>query len=247
MKPKDKSKNIKARSNKSNSNKSDNSKQFYNKEKLLLELITVAFIIIMFGTALYVRPLLPDKVPIHWNAQGQADGFSGRNSVFMIPTIFLVIAILLFILPLMEVFRENMLKIYDYYLSFKIFFGVFFTILFVATLLPNFGYNIDVARIVISMISLMFIGLGIILPKLKRNFMFGIRTGWTLSSDNVWEKTHKLGGIMFAALGAITIILLFILKMEMVFYIFIILTILMSLFLVFYSYYIFKQELRTKK
>jgi uncharacterized membrane protein len=232
-----------------NTEKSNSSSKlpFYNKNRLLLEIVTILFIVILFGTALYVYPLLPDKIPTHWNTAGIADGFSGRNGVFVIPITFLVLSILLFILPLMEVFRNNMLEIYKYYYAFKVFFGLFFIVLFISSLLPNFGYNINVAYIVICMISLMFITLGLILPKLKRNFMFGIRTGWTMSSDIVWAKTHKLGGILFVILGIITIILLFLLKLEILFFTFVTLTILTSLFLVFYSYYLFRHEFRTKK
>jgi len=237
------SKNIKQSKNKEQSNKSLK-QPFYNKNRLLLEIVTIAFIIIMFATAFYVRPLLPDKIPTHWNAAGVADGFSGRNGVFLIPIIFLVTSILLFILPLMEVFRNNMLEIYRYYYAFKVFFGLFFLVLFISSLLPNFGYDINVAYVVIWMISFMFIGLGMILPKLKRNFMFGIRTGWTMSSDEVWDKTHKVGGIVFALLGITTILLLFVLKLETLFFAFVALTLLCSTFLILYSYYVYR---RTKK
>jgi uncharacterized membrane protein len=190
--------------------------------------------------------LLPEKIPVHWDAAGQADGFSGRSGVFLIPIIFLVISILLFILPLMEVFRDNMLKIYKYYYVFKMFFSVFFLVLFVATLMPPLGYNINVSYVVIAMIGVLFIAIGVILPKLKRNFMFGIRTGWTMSSDAVWDKTHKIGGILFSALGIITLILLFILQLETLFFTFVILTILMSIFLVFYSYYLYHKIIKKK-
>jgi uncharacterized membrane protein len=214
---------------------------FYDNRKLLLELIPLLLVIATFVTAIFVHPILPDKIPIHWNASGEANGFSGKNGIFIIPVMFFIITILLFILPLMEVFRENMLKIYRQYYIFKIIFSVFFTLLFILTLLPNFGYNINVAYAVIAMIGAMFIGLGIILPKLKRNFMFGIRTGWTLSSDKVWEKTHKLGGILFALVGIITIISLLFLKLEILFFVFISLTLLISIILAVYSYYLYQQ------
>ena len=217
------------------------SKRFYDNKKLLLELVPLVLVIATFIIALFVHPILPDKIPIHWDASGVANGFSGRNGIFVIPIIFLIVTALLFILPLMEVFRDNMLKIYKQYYIFKIIFSVFFTLLFVFTLLPNFGYNINVAYAVIMMIALMFIGLGFILPKLKRNFMFGIRTGWTLSSDVVWNKTHKVGGVLFALIGVITIALLFALKLEILFFVFIGLTLLASLILVIYSYYLFKK------
>lgn len=218
--------------------------RFYDKRKLWLESIPFLIFIILIVGAIIYYPKIPNTIPTHWNAAGVADGFGGRNSIFIIPIIFLVILILLFILPLMEVFRENMLKIYNYYYAFKIVFSIFFAVLFAATLLPTMGYDINVSYVVIAMIGVLFIALGFILPKLKRNFIFGIRTGWTLSSDKVWDKTHKIGGVLFAALGILTLILLFILNLEALFFVFLALTILVSLFLVFYSYYIYKNNLR---
>ncbi|MGV8087008.1 MAG: SdpI family protein [Candidatus Woesearchaeota archaeon] len=225
----------------SKKNKTKLAKQkFYDKNKLLLELIPLLIVIITFIIAFCIYPKLPQKIPIHWNALGEADGFSGKTGVFIIPVMFLIITLLLFILPLMEVFRENMVKIYKYYYAFKIIFSIFFLGLFISTLLPNFGYTVNVAYIVLIMIALLFIGLGIILPKLKRNYMFGIRTGWTLSNDEVWDKTHKLGGILFILLGIITLFLLLFFKLEVIFFVFIILTISVSLLLVLYSYYKYK-------
>jgi len=227
---------------KNNTKSKDNSKTgFYDRKKLLLEAIPFVLVIITFIIAWYVYPLLPSKIPVHWDAKGVPNGYSGSSGIFMIPIIFAVAIILLFVLPFMEVYRENMLKIYNYYYAFKIFFSVFFTVLFISTILPNFGYNINVSLVVIAMIGIMFIWLGLTLPKLKRNFMFGIRTGWTLSSDEVWEKTHKLGGILFTALGIITIILVLLLKLEILFFAFMIMVIGVSVFLIFYSYYIYRK------
>jgi uncharacterized membrane protein len=221
--------------------------RFYDKKKLWLESIPfIIFIILIVGAIIYY-PKIPNTIPTHWNAAGEADAFGGKNAIFIVPFIFLAVLILFFILPLMEVFRENMMKIYNYYYAFKVMFSIFFAVLFVATLLPTMGYDINVSYVVIAMIGLLFIALGFILPRLKRNFMFGIRTGWTLSSDTVWEKTHKIGGILFAALGVITLVLLLILRLETLFFVFLALTILVSIFLVFYSYYIYRRYGRFRK
>jgi uncharacterized membrane protein len=220
---------------------------FYDRKKLLLEIVPLAFILLMFAIAFFVYPSLPEKIPTHWNAQGQVDGYSGRGGIFIIPIMFLVLIILFFILPMMEVFSENMLKIYKYYYAFKIVFSVFFLVLFIATLLPNFGYDINVAQVVIVMISILFISIGAILPKLKRNYIFGIRTGWTLSSDKVWDQTHRLGGVLFIVMGVLTIISLFIFNIESTIYTFLALIILGSIYLVFYSYYLYAKENKGKK
>ena len=33
------------------------------------------------------------------------------------------------------------------------------------------------------------------------NFFLGIRTPWTLASDEVWSQTHRLGGRVFVLIG----------------------------------------------
>jgi uncharacterized membrane protein len=51
--------------------------------------------------------------------------------------------------------------------------------------------------------GLLFILLGNYLPKLPRNFFFGIRSPWTLASETVWKRTHILSGWLFVAAGCL--------------------------------------------
>ena len=51
--------------------------------------------------------------------------------------------------------------------------------------------------------GVLFYCLGILLGNAKRNWFVGIRTPWTLSSDVVWDKTHKMGGKLFKAAGVV--------------------------------------------
>jgi uncharacterized membrane protein len=49
----------------------------------------------------------------------------------------------------------------------------------------------------------MLVVIGNVLPRARPNWLFGIRTPWTLSSDRVWERTHRLGGVTFVIAGAL--------------------------------------------
>ena len=89
--------------------------------------------------------------------------------------------------------------------------------------------------------GVLFIAVGFMLRKAKRNFFIGIRTPWTLSSDSVWDKTHQLGAILFMASGALAIIGGFFGGMTAFWMIFAPL-IGSSLFLVIYSYFLYRQE-----
>jgi uncharacterized membrane protein len=55
--------------------------------------------------------------------------------------------------------------------------------------------------------GLLFILLGNYMPRLPRNFFFGIRTPWALASEVVWRKTHIVAGWLFVTGGAMIILL----------------------------------------
>ena len=55
-------------------------------------------------------------------------------------------------------------------------------------------------------LGLMFILLGNLMPLVRSNFIFGIRTPWTLSSDTVWTRSHRVGGYAKVVAGIITIV-----------------------------------------
>ena len=61
------------------------------------------------------------------------------------------------------------------------------------------------AQAAITVITLLVGGLFIIvgnyLGKVRRNFFIGIRTPWTLASDEVWARTHRVGGWLFVMAG----------------------------------------------
>ena len=63
-----------------------------------------------------------------------------------------------------------------------------------------------IGKAMLPAMGLLFIVVGSMLRKAKRNFFIGIRTPWTLSSDTVWEKTHQLGSVLFMVSGALAVI-----------------------------------------
>jgi uncharacterized membrane protein len=50
-------------------------------------------------------------------------------------------------------------------------------------------------------VGLLLMVMGNFLGKVRKNFFLGIRTPWTLASDEVWAKTHRLGGWCFVVAG----------------------------------------------
>ncbi|MNY48937.1 Immunity protein SdpI [compost metagenome] len=67
------------------------------------------------------------------------------------------------------------------------------------------GQHLPIAGLMIGL-GLLFVVLGNYLPKVRSNFFIGIRTPWTLSSEEVWYQTHRLGGKLMVAAGILVIL-----------------------------------------
>ncbi len=91
----------------------------------------------------------------------------------------------------------------------------------------------------------LFLVMAYLIKNAKQNYTIGIRTPWTLHSENVWNKTHKLGAKLFAISGLLSIISVVIPSYS---YLVVIVTILLStLILVIYSYMEYRKEILTKE
>jgi uncharacterized membrane protein len=73
-------------------------------------------------------------------------------------------------------------------------------------LLASLGMTLDVGRAIEGGVCLLITLLGNVLGKVRRNFFVGIRTPWTLASDAVWNRTHRLGAKTFFVCGLLGLI-----------------------------------------
>jgi uncharacterized membrane protein len=202
--------------------------------------ISIAIIVLMFIGSFSLYTFVPDKMPIHWNAQGEIDGYGNKfMGLFLFPIIITVVYLLFLFIPKISVYKKNLKSFREHFEGMKLLLVLWFTGFFVVTLLPSFGINFNMRFFIVPAISLLFLYIGYILKFTRRNYFFGIRTPWTLASDKVWEKTHKLGSKTFIANG---LIFLTALINQMLFWINIILLLVHIFYLFFYSYFEWKKE-----
>jgi uncharacterized membrane protein len=210
-------------------------------EKKELALITA--IVVMFLVSLYLYPIMPDKMPVHWNGAGEIDGYGSKfMALFLFPLVLAGIYLLFLFLPKLMIYKENFQKFKSQFFGFKLIFILFFITIYISTLLPNIGITINMSYIMIPALAVLFFYIGYMFKFTKRNYFIGIRTPWTLASENVWDKTHKLGSKLFmiASLFMLSAILF---KKAFVWFILIpILSIVVVLFV--YSYLEYKKEKR---
>lgn len=164
-------------------------------------------VVLTFAVAYWYYPQLPEQVPTHWNIKGEVDGWTEKPwGVYMVPLISLATAVVLMLLPSISPkgFRlDNARKAYD-----AIIFVVvcFMAAISIASYQAALDGDFPMDRIITSMIGVLFIVIGNYLGKFPKNFFVGIKTPWTLASDEVWNRTHRLGGWTFMLAGLVAIL-----------------------------------------
>ncbi|MBZ4687378.1 MAG: hypothetical protein PWQ96_205 [Clostridia bacterium] len=162
----------------------------------------LGIIIFSLVVGMLVYSHLPDRVPTHWNIRGEVDGYSGRFfGAFGLPLITLGVYILMVFLPRIDPQRTNYSKFPRAYNVVMVGLVLFFLSLYTITLLAAFNYPIDVGRFVRIAIGILFVAMGNYMTQIRHNYFFGIKTPWTLASETVWRKTHRLGGILYVGAG----------------------------------------------
>lgn len=73
----------------------------------------------------------------------------------------------------------------------------------IITILYVFGRIKHIGTVMCVVVSLTYIILGNYLPKVRRNFLLGIKTPHTLKSETVWKNTHRLAGFMWIVGGIV--------------------------------------------
>ena len=205
---------------------------------ILIALIAIA---IIAGAALWNQ--LPDQMASHWNANDQVNGTMPKFwGVFMMPLITLGMLALFLVVPNIDPLKANIAQFRETFNIFIILIIAFMLYVHGLTLAWSLGFtNFKMSAALLPFMGILFIGIGFVLRKAKRNFFIGIRTPWTLSSDNVWDKTHQLGSILFMVSGALAIIGGMFGGMTAFWFMFTPL-IGSTLFLVIYSYIVYRDE-----
>jgi uncharacterized membrane protein len=167
---------------------------------IVLTLIAIA---IVAGIVLWDQ--LPNTMASHWNVNDEVDGYISKFwGAFLMPLIALGMFVLFITLPGMDPLRANIAQFRSEFNLFIVFITLFMLYIHGLTLVWNLGYqNFRISASMLPFLGILFIFIGYLLRRAKRNFFIGIRTPWTLSSDSVWDKTHQTGSVLFMISGAL--------------------------------------------
>jgi uncharacterized membrane protein len=150
----------------------------------LIMMIPLVFLMINWNS-------LPEQLPTHWNMEGEIDGYGPKWSM---PLLNLGIYLLLLVAPRIDPRKKNYDLFSGTYYKVRLVLTLFFSAMSVIIMMIALGADIKMERFIAVGVSILFTVLGNYMGTIRPNYFFGIRTPWTLDNEEVWRRTHILGG-----------------------------------------------------
>ena len=166
-----------------------------------------ALLLAVLAVYAFAYPLLPDRIPIHWTANGSVNGYGPRYVLLLLgPGLMLAEMLLFGVLPKLSPKRFDMdgfMPTYLYLMLVLVALSayLFGTLLWAALVGPE-----DMHRVVLGGVAVLFVLIGNVMGKVRRNFFIGVRTPWTLASERVWYSTHRMAAKTWVAGGLLCLL-----------------------------------------
>ncbi|HEV8402642.1 MAG TPA: SdpI family protein [Candidatus Limnocylindrales bacterium] len=178
----------------------------HRRDLLIVSSVVVGAMLLLAAWAWLQLPA-DAQVPIHWGIDGTPNAYAGKTvGLFLIPLITVGIAALFWAIPVIEPRRVNIEKSGKAYGAMWLGTVVLLAVIDLAVTAAALGATFDLTLVVFVGVGVLFIVIGNYLPKVRSNYLVGIRTPWTLTSDLAWDRTHRVGGRLFVIEGVVFII-----------------------------------------
>lgn len=201
---------------------------------------------------------VPDKIPMHYDFQGNVDRYGSKYELFIYPALMILMAVMWMFM--LRHFRKKAdsadeKEAAEAKTNVKVIY-----ISSVIMMLMELGFQIGsivnavqyiekpTGKMSDNIIKWIFVVLGITLmavgnymPKTKRNAFFGLRTAWSVKNDKVWAESNRFAGVSFFVCGMLMTIAAFILEGMLVVNSTMILLIIVVFASVIYSYIMYKK------
>ncbi len=202
--------------------------------------VAAGFVAVSGAVSVLAAPELPEQVVTHWNAVGEPNGTMSKwIALAFLPALSVLLLGLFAVIPRIDPLRENIAEFRPVYDWFVVALTAFLAILHGGIVAFNLGYEFDFTLFVLAAVALLLYLVGVLLDHAERNWFVGIRTPWTLSSTEVWERTNDLGATLFKLTAVVTLVgLLF---DEYALYFLIVPVLLTAGITVIYSYFLYER------
>ncbi len=174
-----------------------------------LLLAGLGLVLLAAGLSVWAYPQLPPHVPTHWDLAGHVNGYSSRLfAVVLVPAIAAFTWVLTIVLPAISPrkYRFDGAAANAFYEAMIAVLAVLVAVHYVL-LRAELTHTEPPTVVLLGLIGLLLTVIGILIGKVPKNFFMGVRTPWTLASDEVWLQTNRLAGRL-SVVGGLAIIVL---------------------------------------
>ncbi|MCS1351269.1 SdpI family protein [Mechercharimyces sp. CAU 1602] len=154
-------------------------------------------------------PFLPDQVPMHYGIDGEVDDMGSKYELFILGVLPFVLLLLLQWIPRLDPRKTSYQQHTGPYSIFSVVIIGFISFIALIPALSAWGFEIKVPLLVQMATAVILFVSGNYMGKIQPNYTFGIRTPWTLESEETWRRTHRLGGYLFVAISFVFVITAF--------------------------------------
>lgn len=172
-----------------------------NEKRLLVWLMVL--ISVSFIATLIVYALLPQEAATRWTAEGEVLSSGPRYQLIITALLPLAAVALISKAPMIRPGGEGYKKHTWAYGTVITVFIVFLLGMHWVMVLFNLGFMVHTSQVVKLVIAIGCFSAAYGIPKIPYLYSIGIRTPWSLQSEAVWQKTHRLGGMLALLTGAV--------------------------------------------
>lgn len=166
------------------------------------EIVPILFLTLAVISSFYFYAHFPAVVTTHWNFAGEPDGWgSAKFAAFFLPFLCIGIYLLMLGAPYIDPKKDQYEKFSGVYHLIKGLVTGFMVIIYFLASLNGIGYKIPVGTCTPVLVGVLFVVIGNYMGKIKLNWTTGVRTMWSLSSEEAWGKVNRFAGKIFILCG----------------------------------------------
>jgi uncharacterized membrane protein len=215
------------------------------KKFTLLDVAALLICLIPAGYLLWEYNSLPNTVPLHYGISGKPDRYGDKSELWIAQSILTGVSVLVYLLMkfLPSIDPKKQVKYGEQtYQKLALGLVIFMAALGIGIIFATVNRAFRVDKIIFPLIGLLFAFLGNMMNSIKPNYFAGVRTPWTLESEDNWRATHRLAAKIWFVGGIIITILMLIVPMPAGFYVFLSAILIMAFAPIIYSYIYFKKH-----
>ena len=167
----------------------------FKKDVFILLIVVLPFAVLPFWWTQF-----PDRVAIHFDVDGNPNGYAGKFAGLVVPALLNVgLYFFLVLLPRFDPSAKNYNLFEGPFRIMRLFTHLLLTFVCGVIYTYGLGYRFNMTTYILYGLPVFFMILGNYMGTVRPNHFVGIRTPWTLTNEVVWRRTHRLTARLWVA------------------------------------------------